>query len=266
MKHALWLKSGYSLDMQESLDHAVAAQEAGWDGIFLSDSIWEGYSDPFTTLAAIATKTERITLGTWVTPVPHRVPWWLAHTLACLDQLAGGRLMLGAGLGAGPEYEMFGSPYDLTELGRKYDEALEIITGLWRGEPYSFQGEFFEIRGAKLPIRPAQQPRIPILLACWWPNKRPFRRAAQWDGIMPFWPALLRDGAGPQGEQAPGSVEDQLRDLVDYYLEFADQPGEIFLPDRPLEGYRALCEEIGATWVMSMDVDSIKQVRQGPPR
>lgn len=265
MKHAVWLKSGYSLDVHDSLDFAVEAEEAGWDGVFVADSIWEGYADPWTVLTGIALRTERITIGTWVTPIPHRVPWWLAHTLASLDQLADGRVLLGAGLGAPPEYEMFGSPLDLKALGRKYDESLEIITGLWRGQPYSFDGEFFTIKEARLPITPVQQPRIPILMGCWWPNKKPFRRAAKWDGIMPAWPALLRTGTGPQGEKPTGSVEEELRDLLTYYYDLTDEPGEVFLPDRADDHYRQVCEELGATWLFAMNIDSVDQLREGPP-
>ena len=274
MKHAVWLKGGHSLDPRAVVDYAVAAEESGWDGVFLAEGILEGWVDPWTQLGAIASVTEKLTIGTWVTPIPHKIPWWLANTVATLDQISGGRVILGAGLGAHFEYEMFGSSVDMRALGRKYDEALEILIGLWKGEPFSFEGEFFTITDAKLPVTPVQQPRVPILMGCWWPNKKPFRRAARYDGIMPFWPALLgkdggtawgTPGVGPQGEKQTGSIEEELRDLLDYYHSLTDEPGEIFLPDRPDDSYRRLCKELGATWLFNQRIDSLDQLRDGPP-
>lgn len=274
MKYAVWLKGGHSLDPREVVEYAVAAEESGWNGVFLAEGIWEGWVDPWTQLGAVASVTEELTIGTWVTPIPQKIPWWLANAVATLDHISGGRVILGAGLGAHFEYEMFGSPHDMRALGRKYDEALEIITGLWKGEPFSFEGEFFTIREAKLPVTPVQRPRVPILMGCWWPNKKPFQRAARYDGIMPFWPALLgkeggtawgTPGVGPQGEEQTGTVEEELHDLLDYYYSLTDDPGEIFLPDRPDKGYRRLCKELGATWLFTTSIDSLDQLREGPP-
>lgn len=274
MKYGLWLKTNAPVEPAEAVERGVTAEGAGWDGVFVADSIWEGYADPWTVLAAIATQTERIRLGTWVTPVPHRAPWWLAHTVAALDRISGGRVIFGVGLGAPFDYQMFGSPHDMRDLGRKYDEGLEIITGLWKGGPFSYRGEFFTVNDAELPFSPVQRPRVPILVGCWWPNKKPFRRAARWDGIMPFWPALLgkrggegwgTPGVGPQGEQQTGTVEEELRDLLDYYYSLTDDPGEVFLPDRPDDAYRELCRELGATWMFSMNVETLDDVRKGPP-
>lgn len=274
MKFGFWLNTNGSKDLVEAVEWAVLAEEAGWDGVFVADSIWEGWSDPWTVLSAIATQTERIRIGTWVTPVPQRPPWWLAHTVATLDRLSGGRVILGAGLGAPFEYDIFGTGEDMRAIGRKYDECLEIITGLWKGKPFSFSGEFFTIRDAKLPHLPAQKPRVPILMGCWWPNKRPIQRAARYDGIMPFWPALLgkeggaawgTPGVGPQGEKQTGTVEEELTELIGYYHDVAEDPGEIFVPDRPDDEYRRLCDQLGVTWMFSTNITSAEQLRAGPP-
>ncbi|MBN9623764.1 MAG: LLM class flavin-dependent oxidoreductase, partial [Actinobacteria bacterium] len=64
------------------------------------------------------------------------------------------------------------------------DEGLEVLDGLWTGESYSFEGEHYSVREARFD-RPFQRPRVPIWCAGWWPNKRPFRRAARWDGVIP---------------------------------------------------------------------------------
>lgn len=264
MNHGVWLQNGAALSVKEVVDFAVEAEQAGWDGVFVSDEP-SGYSDPWTVLGAIAAKTTRIRLGTWITPVPNNLPWRLAQIAATLDQLSDGRVILGVGLGTPYEYEAFYGAYDAKGLGRKYDEALEIMTRLWRGEPVTYSGEFFTLNDAQLAVTPVQKPRIPILLACWWPNKKPFRRAARWDGMMPAWPAVVPQGAGPQGEKKTGSVEAELQELVAYYQQFTDEPGEILLPDRPDERYRELCQQLGATWMLGMDIQTLDDIRQGPP-
>jgi hypothetical protein len=265
IQYGVWLRNGNELDIQEVVVYAVEAEEAGWDGVFVSDELSAGYSDPWTVLAAIAVQTEQIRLGTWITPIPNKLPWRLAHILASLDHLSNGRMLLGAGLGAPLEHKTFGGFYEPKALGRKYDEALEIITRLWTGKTVSFSGEFFNVDNGKLAVTPIQQPRIPILMGCWWPNKKPFRRAARWDGIMPYWPALVKQGTGPQGEQPQGSVEEELRELLAYYYGLTDNPGEVFLPDRPDDNYRKLCIELGATWLFSTQIRDIEGIRRGPP-
>jgi len=266
IKHGISLQNGIDFDVKETVECAVEAENAGWDGVFVSDAPSWGYSDPWTVLAAIAARTNRIQIGTWLTPIPLDLPWRTAHILASLDQLSNGRVILGAGLGTPSEYEMFTGSYEPKELGAKYDEALEIITGLWRGKPFSFSGEFFTIKDAKLAVQPIQQPRIPIVMGCWWPNKKPLRRAARWDGIMPYWPALLNEGTGPQGEEKSGSIEEELGELLGFYLELTENPGEIILPDRPNDSsYRELCIELGTTWFLSTHIKSLDGIRQGIP-
>src|SRR5436309_12715007 len=82
----------------EQLDQAVLAERSGWDGVF----VWEAaYGvDAWTLLAAMAARTERVRLGTLLTPLPWRRPWKVASQVATLDQLSGGRSILTVGLGA----------------------------------------------------------------------------------------------------------------------------------------------------------------------
>lgn len=100
MRYGVWLRNGQGLGVKETVEYAVAAEEGGWDG----------FPDPWTVLFTIAVRTRRIRLGTWITPVPQQLPWRLAHTLASLDQVSGGRMILGAGLGTRWDHEMFGAP------------------------------------------------------------------------------------------------------------------------------------------------------------
>lgn len=273
--HGLWLRNTAQVKVTDLVEYAVAAEEAGWDGVFLSDSITWGYTEPWTILAGIATRTDQLQLGTWITPIPRRQPWQLAHELATLDQLSDGRVILGGGLGTPSEHDTFGPPSAARNLGEKYDEALQIIDGLWAGDAFSFDGDHYSVNELELAQSPEQDPRIPILLGGWWPNKKPFRRAARWDGVMPNWPAMTEAGEGPQGEEATGSVEEELRDLLEYYHGLTDDPGDIQLPLEPAnasEDYGDICRELGVTWFLDTNTfepgeyqQNLEHIRKGPP-
>lgn len=124
-------------------------------------------------------------------------------------------------------------------------------------------------------MQPVQQPRIPFVLACWWLNKKPFHRAAKWDGIAPSWPQYIGGGPGPQGEQAEGTLVSQLRDLMEYCTDLTDEPGELILDRHPPgtdEAYLEVCEEVGVTWFLTTHRDEgqlavidEEQIRAGPP-
>ena len=171
---------------------AREAEAAGWDGFFIWD-VFGGDStapapvvDPWIALAAIAATTERIRFGTMVTPLPRRRPWKLAREAASLDHLSGGRLILGVGIGTPPEeFARFGEEADPRVRAEMLDEGLEVLTGLWSGEPFSFHGRHYQVEEATLLPRPVQQPRIPIWVGGTWPRKPSFRRAARWDGVFP---------------------------------------------------------------------------------
>ena len=258
---------GVSSKPQDYAKLAKTVEEAGWDGVFVSDSFnpFDFYSDPWTVLASISSQTDQLTLGTWLTPVPAQQPWRLARSAATLDQLSNGRLLLGVGLGTPDDYKTYEGEYKPKALGRKYDEALEIITRLWSGEEVFFSGEFFTVNGGKLSVLPVQKPRIPIVMGCWWPHKKPFRRAANWDGIMPAWPAMYPGVVGPQGEKATDTYEGELRALIRYYRGLTGyESREIILPAGHENLRLDLFRELGATWLIDMEIKDIEDIQQGP--
>jgi alkanesulfonate monooxygenase SsuD/methylene tetrahydromethanopterin reductase-like flavin-dependent oxidoreductase (luciferase family) len=172
---------------------ALEAEKSGWDGFFLWDHLveWDRrvpLYDSFTSLAAIAMKTERIRLGTTVTPLPRLKPWIVARQTVSLDHLSNGRLVLGVGLGGKEscDYGRFGEVDDYRVLAEKLDESLDIITGLWAGRPFSHAGKHYRLQSSVFIPQPKQKPRIPIWIAGFWPRKAPFRRAAKWDGVIPL--------------------------------------------------------------------------------
>lgn len=156
------------------------AEAAGWDGFFIWDHIlFDPYggialSDPWVALAAIALGTERIRIGTMVTPLPRRRPWKLAREAVSLDHLSGGRLILGVGLGdpVREEFAWLGEETDNRVRAKKLDEGLAIVTGLWSGEKFAYEGEQYQVKETIFLPRPVQSPRIPIWVAGAWPTRR----------------------------------------------------------------------------------------------
>lgn len=278
-KYGLYLQNG--TDFRDTLappdrlvEYAVIAEEAGWDGVFVSDMLSNSWNDPWITLAGIASRTERIRLGTYVTPVPRRQPSQLARDLATLDRLSDGRVMLGAGLGAEEDYTTFGESWEPRRLGERYDEALEVITGLWSEGAFSHHGQHFTIDEVDMQPTPVQTPRIPIVVGFWWPNKRPVHRGAKWDGIVPFAPSFLGE-EGLHGEPVTGTPAEEARDIMEYYRTLTDELGEVVFPVDPEEAppdFAETCADLGATWLVTLDLleageydQNLERIRSGPP-
>lgn len=189
MRYGLELpNAGVSGDARTLAELAPLAEESGWDGLFLEDYIthWSGAPtcDPWVALGAMALTTTRIKLGTEVTPLARRRPWKLARETVTVDRLSGGRLILGVGIGdpSDPSLASVGETLGAAERAQIVDEALEILVGLWSGEPFSYQGTHYQVRDTTFLPRPAQAPRIPIWIGGGWPHAKPVQRAARWDG------------------------------------------------------------------------------------
>lgn len=256
MKYGVYIPPfGPYADPKRHVSLAQDAEAAGWDGYFMWDHIamWWGPNahpvvEAWVTLTAVAATTEHITIGPMVTPIPRRRPWKLARETASLDHLSNGRLVLGVGIGGGaPEFDDLGEEADLKKRGRMLDEGLDILTGLWEGEPVQYEGEFYHIERAHFTPPPVQTPRIPVWVAGFWPNKPPFRRAARWDGVFP-----LRKDADP-----PRMSPDDIREMMAYIQEHRtiDTPFDVVVSggtpgDRPAEAAAAVAPYIdaGATW------------------
>lgn len=251
MKYGIYLPNfGPYGDVRVLAGLAQDAENAGWDGFFLWDHIagWKlPIVDPWVALAAIAVSTRRIRIGTTVTPIPRRRPWKLAREAASIDHLSGGRMILGVGTGGGKEeWENLGEEADPKKRGEMLDEALSVLTGLWSGEPFNYEGQFYHVKDAQFLPKPVQQPRIPIWVGGEWPNKAPFRRAARWDGVFPLFSVWENEA-----EMA------LLAEMIQYVKKHrkAEQPMDIICMGvtsdatseenvRPVE-QRA---ELGATW------------------
>ena len=184
---------GRGIPPRALVELAGEAEDYGWDGFFLWDHMveWNRHTpvyDAFTCLAAIATNTKHIRIGTAVTPIPFLKPWIIARETITLDHLSSGRLILGVGLGGkgSCDYERFGESGDNRVLAEKLDESLDIISGLWSGKQFRYAGKHYVLKDPVFLPHKIQKPRIPTWVAGYWPRKGPFRRAAKWDGVIPL--------------------------------------------------------------------------------
>lgn len=178
-------------DPKQLVQFSREIERAGWDGFFVWDHL-QIYAnrrydiiDPWMLLGAVAQVTERIRLGTMVTPLSRRRPWQVAKQLVTLDHLSNGRALMGVGLGAPVEDEFaaFGEATDLRERAARTDEALEIIDRMLRGERVDHRGEHYSVQ-AQLHPAAMQSPRPPIWIAATPPHRKPLERAARWDGVV----------------------------------------------------------------------------------
>jgi alkanesulfonate monooxygenase SsuD/methylene tetrahydromethanopterin reductase-like flavin-dependent oxidoreductase (luciferase family) len=246
---------------------AAEAEEAGWDGLFVWDQLrWRApvtrVADPWITLTAVATATERLRIGPMVTAVPRRRPAKLARETATLDVLSRGRLTLGVGIGGdhfAQEFSATGEQVDDRVRGRMLDESLAILTAAWSGEPVHHHGEHHRVDGVQFLPRPVQRPGVPVWAAGFPGNTKPMRRAARLDG---FFPVNL-------------TSPDQFADAVGRVTALREDPSAPFdhaaeiTPGEDPRPYVAA----GATWLLTafepedLSPEHVRSVlRAGPPR
>ena len=241
---------------------SAAAEEAGWHGVFVWDHVhWRDpvvdIADPWVTLAAMATATERIRLGPMVTPLARRRPVKVARVAATLDRLSGGRLTLGVGLGSdrfGREFSTTGEEVDDRRRARMLDESLEVLAAAWTGAPVHHRGEHYTVDGMRFLPRPVQRPGVPVWVAGFPGRRRPLRRAARHDG---FFPVNL---------EHPDQLAESLAELTALRREAgtADAPYDVVVALPPGGDPRPYAA-VGATWWLvefPWDAMSAQQVRQ----
>ena len=213
---------GEYADPRLAVQLAVAAEAAGWEAFFVWDHlafVWGvPAGEPWVILAAAAQATTRLRLGTAVTPLARRRPQVLANTVATLDVLSQGRVVLGVGLGGKPdEFSAFGEDGEPRVRAEQLDESLAVLTGLWSGAPLTHHGKHYTVNGVVLAPLPVQRPRVPIWVGGHSPPA--LQRAARWDGwlaaaddeasaklVQPEW--IARQLAVIRQHQAPGAPFD----------------------------------------------------------
>lgn len=251
---------------------AQAAEVAGWDGFFMWEPVWG--VDPWVTLGAVAVSTQRIRLGTLLTPLSRRRPWKLASETATLDRLSNGRLILSVGLGAiDTGFANFGEVTARKTRAELLDEGLDILQGLWRGQPFAYDGRHYHIHPTDFlpPPPPVQQP-IPIWCVGAWPHEKSMRRVLRCNGLLPS----IAPADAPARQATPNEVR-QMKAYIDGRLPDSgtfdivvegETPG--LNPQAEQETLRAYAAAGATWWIEAMwqtpDVGALRErVQQGPP-
>ena len=248
---------------------AQAAEEAGWEGLWVWDHITFPYSagDPWVNLAAAAACTQRLKLLPGVAALPRYLPQNLARLLTGIDILSQGRLILGAGMGAfDDEFSAFGLPGEMRTRASMLDEFLDLLTRLWSGEVVEYQGQHYRASGLALLPQPVQRPHPPVWIG--GESRAALRRAARWDGwiinaidensVFVLSPEKLQQSISTIHRQRASEA------LFEVAIDGVSEPGE---RQRPQE-YAAA----GATWwfealfgMRGSGEEMLRRVQAGPP-
>lgn len=263
-------------DARTTADVASELEAAGWDGLFAWEPVWG--IDAWVCLTAAAMRTERIRLGTMLTPLARMRPWELASKSATLDNLSNGRVIISVGLGAvDTGLAEFGEATERKTRAELLDEGLEIVTGLWRGQPFNYDGQHYHIKETQFypPPPPIQKPRIPIWVVGAWPSEKSVRRVLRYDGWLPN--VLGEDGKVRMSPATPDEIramtiyaqahraETTPFDIVVEGTTSGDDPAQAASIVRPFA-------QAGATWwIEAMWGDHeiehwLARIRSGPPR
>jgi alkanesulfonate monooxygenase SsuD/methylene tetrahydromethanopterin reductase-like flavin-dependent oxidoreductase (luciferase family) len=275
------MRYGYVMpagDAADAADLAAEAEAAGWDGFFAYEPTWG--VDAWVSLTAAAMRTSTIRLGTMLTPLPKRKPWEVASQAATLDRLSGGRVILAVGLGAAePRFYMFEDDPGRKVRAEMLDEGLDMLSLMWRGEPFEFSGRHYRAHRPEMMVPPPsyQQPRIRTWVVGLWPAPRSMRRSARWDGWLPNF-------RQPEGLNRPD--QELLAEGVAWLREERDRAGESMddydvvtagatEPGREGVDTVRTWAEAGATWWLEANWSvpaeeavawSRDRLRAGPPR
>ena len=174
MRFALMIEAQQGLSYRDQLDLARLAERVGFEAFFRSDHYrsFPGPSDrpttdAWTVLAGIARETERIRLGTLVSPVTFRHPGSFAKVVTTVDEMSGGRIEVGVGAGWNdPEHSQLGLAFpEIAKRADLMEDELQILHGLWeQPDGWSFEGRQVRIADAGFHPKPVQRPHPPILV------------------------------------------------------------------------------------------------------
>ncbi|HWT91688.1 MAG TPA: TIGR03619 family F420-dependent LLM class oxidoreductase [Solirubrobacteraceae bacterium] len=211
---SLWVRDSLTRNREDVRAHFTAGSVEAWDRV--EEPIEPNLFESVTTLAYVAGLTKHVRLGTAVLLPPLRHPVWLAKYFATMDQLSGGRMILGIGTGSPPyakaELAALGRPELLGRRGRLVDEWITIMRSVWQDDVTSFDGEFITVEGAQVFPKPVQCP-LPILYG--GTGERVMRRIAKrLDGWFPIF-------------LAPDVIAAGRRQLEELAQEHGRQPSEL---------------------------------------
>jgi hypothetical protein len=260
-------------DAGDVVEFAALAEEHGWHGFFTWESVWG--IDAWVSLGGAAVMTKTIQLGTMLSPLSRMRPWKVASEYITLDQLSDGRAILAVGLGAADTgFPEFGEQTDMKVRAELMDEGLDIVTGLFNGQPFEYSGKHYKLQPTEFfpPPKPIKQT---IWVVGLLGSKRSMSRVVKYQGLLPS----VRDADGQWRTMEPDDVR-QMRDHVQSQG-CAESYDIVVEGTTPGDNHKKAQEETnrwqdaGATWwIESMwpiqDKSNrrelfVERIKQGPP-
>lgn len=252
-------------DADDVAELAATAEEHGWDGVFVWEPVWG--VDTWVSLALAAVRTSKIRIGTMLTAPSRRKPWELASQVATVDRLSDGRVTLSVGLGA-PDSGMqaFGEECDRRRRAELMDECLDVVCGLWQGQPFRYEGVHYRVEPTDFPTigHVVQQPRVPVWCVGALGYERSMARALRWDGLIP----QVVDGGGAR--------QASLEELAAIRHLLPEHGYDVVIEGVGSEHSPAAWAAAGATWWLETQWDAVGEatpalatfdrLREGPPR
>ena len=191
---------GFPATPQAIVETASKAEELGFDALFVNDHVivdgsprnepWRNVYDPLMVLSYVAATTSKIMLGTSVLIMPYRNPIVTAKMVATLDQMSGGRAIIGVGSGWNQaEYDALGVPF--RQRGSRTTEYLELWKKCWEPGPTTFRGRYFSFENMHVNPKPLQKPHPAIWAG--GSSLASLRRAARFAEVWQPTPTPLED-------------------------------------------------------------------------
>jgi alkanesulfonate monooxygenase SsuD/methylene tetrahydromethanopterin reductase-like flavin-dependent oxidoreductase (luciferase family) len=216
VQFSVWANSAHP--WAEVRDFALFAEQEGWDGFWYADHYMPNtvdgataagdFNECFSVLSGLAAVTSRMRLGSLVTPTTMNHPALIANRAATIDNMSGGRFVLGMGAGwQVNEHRAFGIElFDAKDRVDRFAEAIEIVTSMLANERTTFKGRHFEITDCPCEPKPVQRP-LPILVGTGGPRmlRLTARFAQEWNTWGDPRHHEARDGEAARGVREGGA-------------------------------------------------------------
>ncbi len=244
---------------REILDQIARCEELGFDNVWLTEHHFteDGYNPALmTTAAAVAMRTSRMRIGTFIIILPYQHPVLLAEEVANVDILSDGRFELGVGQGYS-HYEFDAFCMNRGERGPRTRESIQLIQRLFTEDTVTFDGRFHQVKDARLSPKPAQQPHPPIWIGARGPKA--ITRAAEMgyhlmatigpDPAPLYLQTLAENGRNPDDfriaqlrmvycaeseDQAWDECQDHLFHMLEFYQDILSEARDAEGDDAPL--------------------------------
>jgi alkanesulfonate monooxygenase SsuD/methylene tetrahydromethanopterin reductase-like flavin-dependent oxidoreductase (luciferase family) len=231
--------SAIAFVINDFIEQGIVAERAGFDSVWIPDHFTDlppsnDKYEPWTVLAHIGAKTERIMLGTLATDSIRRHPASMAHVLSTLDNLTDGRAILGIGAGEAMHVIPYGLPWEDPDTRvSRLEESVRIMRLLWKSsqtEPVNFDGRFYHLKGARLDLHPYGERNLPIFLASLG-SKRSLQLTGKLaDGWLPWFNTpetfLERSRIIDRAAEKAGRSPNEIEKTAVVYLALTNNPSQ----------------------------------------